>query len=146
MNQNNRLFLINCLRYFNPNEFELAISSFDQIKQMCIDEINKLEDNSPELVEQIVPLKNFEDLYDISNYGYIIDKIKNNRVETYYYTNEKGKKPYSRLTLYKDNKRYQFTLNLLVGKQFLENYDTNKLVLYKDKNKANNRIDNLYQK
>lgn len=87
------------------------------------------------------PVKGYEDLYKISNYGelYIIKK-KRLVVET------KDNQGYTKITLYKDGGREYTQIHRLVAKHFVPNPDNKPLVLHKIplSKGGTNRADNLY--
>lgn len=105
-----------------------------------------------ELPDEVwVPIKGFEDLYEISNYG----RLKHlPRFRNY----SKGKKimygekiseyrpsiqNYARTALRKDNEIYQISIHVVVGLHFLEPVEGKDWINHKDGNKRNNHVSNL---
>ena len=87
------------------------------------------------------PVKDYEQLYLISNYGHIYI-IKKHRlmVET------KDKQGYVKVILYNKSKRKYTFMHKLVAEHFLPNVDNKPLVLHKIpiSKGGTNRVDNLY--
>lgn len=93
------------------------------------------------------PIKNYENLYEISNLGRIRKIGGKNQFGNYKvdkmitpYKNEKG---YLRVGLSKNNKRKIFKLHRLVAEHFLPNPNNYPEINHIDFNKQNNRVDNL---
>lgn len=100
-------------------------------------------------------IKDFEGVYQVSNYGRI--KSCDRTVEKHYrngvlvkcqikekvirhFTNNKG---YSVIRLYKNRKCYHKLIHRLVAEHFIPNPNEYLEVNHKDENKRNNRVDNL---
>lgn len=102
------------------------------------------------LEEKIVDFKGWEDLYQISNYGYIIAKdkyvhYKNGRKSFY-----KGKilKPrnshgYLNLNLHRNNEIKTIKIHQEVAKHFIPKVEGKTFINHIDGNSLNNRADNL---
>ena len=102
-------------------------------------------------------IKDFEGLYQISNYGRVkrlghwreyIGKNQFTTFETKYYVKEhilKVKKDrYLRVQLYIDNKHYEYySVHQLVGEYFIPNPDNKPIVDHKNNNTYDNRVCNL---
>ena len=82
------------------------------------------------------PLKDFEDIYWIDNYG----NIYNSRKILKTFTTRTG---YVCLKLHKDGIRYSKTVHNLVANQFIPNPEDKKEINHIDGDKTNNRVDNL---
>jgi len=110
-------------------------------------------DPEPLLNEEFKDIKEFESLYQISNYG----RVKSLERRTKHFNRFKvcdryipekvlkccyDKDKYLIVTLYKDKIRYWKRIHQIMGYTFLNN-DGNFIVNHKDLNKQNPRIDNL---
>jgi len=93
-------------------------------------------------------IKGFENLYKISTYGRIKSlgngkstnsKTKFERILKSNYSST----GYEKIKLFKDGKRYYFSVHRLVAQTFLSNDKNKKEVNHKDGNKANNNVSNL---
>ena len=85
-------------------------------------------------------IKNYNDLYKISNKGNVISFKR--------YKKGKILKPienhgYLGIRLYKNGKQYYELIHRLVAEHFLENPENKKYVNHKDFNRANNCVENL---
>lgn len=85
------------------------------------------------------PIKDYEGLYEISNYG---------RVKSFYKDKTKILKKgirntYEIIQLSKNKKRKSFQIHRLVAEAFLDNPNNYEIVNHKDFNRINNRVDNL---
>lgn len=99
------------------------------------------------MIEIWKPVKEFEELYEVSNLGNIRKIGCKNQFGKYKlfkeikpYKNEKG---YLRVGLSKNNKRIIKKMHRLVAETFLVNPDNLPEVNHIDGNKQNNRVDNL---
>lgn len=100
------------------------------------------------------PVRNFENLYEVSNLGRvkslektITQKSKNNSISTHTYPT-KILKPYFvnyyQVTLVKDNKKYQRTVHSLVAEAFLKKPSGENITInHKNGFKKDNRVNNL---
>lgn len=95
-------------------------------------------------------VKNYEGLYQISNFGRIksLSRLKNNQYNAYLIKEKilklrKTKYGYNEIKLNKNNTSKVFKVHRLVAQAFLEDYDEKLQVNHKDENKTNNRVDNL---
>lgn len=79
------------------------------------------------------PIKGYEELYEISNFGRIRRYLQLN-------TNNKG---YKHITLIKDNKKTDVSIHRLVAEAFLPNPYNLPCVNHKDENLSNNFVNNL---
>lgn len=93
-------------------------------------------------------IKGFENLYKISTYGRIKSlgngkstnsKTKSERILKSNYSST----GYEKIKLFKDGKRYYFSVHRLVAQTFIYNDKNKKEVNHKDGNKANNNVSNL---
>lgn len=93
----------------------------------------------------------YEGLYEVSSWGKVkgLKRLVGYRRQGFFkWVSEKIltnhiRGTYEFVNLYKENKRNPQNVNVLVAMVFLENYDKNKLVNHKDKNKLNNYYKNL---
>lgn len=95
------------------------------------------------LVEIWKPIKGYEDLYEISNFG---------RVKSFNYMNQGKEKilklhtlkyNYKQIMLQKNNIRKCFLVHRLVAEYFIPNPNNLPYVNHKDENPANNHVSNL---
>lgn len=96
------------------------------------------------------PIKNFEGLYSVSNFGVVKREKTENKSGTGNYAREehvlkqrKNNKGYLLVDLYKNNKRNQCLVHRLVAETFVENPNCYTCVNHKDENKENNNANNL---
>ena len=84
------------------------------------------------------PIKDFENLYEISNLG----RIRNIQTNTFKktYISEYG---YVNVSLYKNKKHYNKRLSRLLAEAFIPNIDNKPTVDHIDRNKQNNEVSNL---
>jgi len=89
--------------------------------------------------EQWLPIKDYEDIYQISNYGRLrrisSGKILIPRIDS--------RGHYYRMNLCVKNVRVDFLLHRIVGKHFISNPDNKLEINHLDGNKANNHASNL---
>ena len=87
------------------------------------------------------PIKDYEDLYLISNLGNVYS-IRNARLLLL----QKSKDGYSKVVLWKNGKAYYTTAHRLVAETFIPNKENKPLVLHKIaiSNGGTNSVDNLY--
>ena len=87
------------------------------------------------------PIKDYEELYLISNYGNVYS-IRNNRELIL----QKSKDGYTKVVLWKNGKPYYTTAHKLVAEAFIPNKDNKPLVLHKKAiiDGGTNCVDNLY--
>lgn len=97
------------------------------------------------------PIKDFEDMYEISNYG-IIKSVDRNiickdgqikPVKSRYIRPADNGHGYKFVNLWKDNKQHRYYVHRLVAETFLSNPDNLSEVNHIDNNKANNSVNNL---
>ena len=81
-------------------------------------------------------IKDYENLYEISNFGNVKNKF-GNIISTF---NNKG---YLCVSLYKNNKKKNYRIHRLVAEHFINNEFNKKEVNHIDGNKLNNNINNL---
>jgi len=96
------------------------------------------------------PIKGFEGLYQISNFGRIISHpktiicgLKKLKIKSKVITNTKSRKGYLRAKLGDKDNRKNFLVHRLVAIAFIENPNNKPFINHKDGNKINNRFDNL---
>lgn len=96
------------------------------------------------------PIKGFEDLYYVNNFGYIKRIATKSKSGTGNYVRKehilsqrKNNKGYKMVDLYKDNKRYQLLVHRLVAEAFVKNPYNLPFVNHKDEDKTNNCSSNL---
>lgn len=86
-------------------------------------------------MEEWKPIKGYEELYSISNYGNVKNKQR---------LLIKGIcKGYNNIVLSKDGIKKTFILHRLVAEHFIKNPDNKKQINHKDLNKLNNNVSNL---
>ena len=101
------------------------------------------------MIEEYRPVKGYEGLYEVSNFGNIksLERInsKGNLVKERIFKTTTNKNIYKSIILIKDSKRSFFTLHQLIAIAFLNHVrNGNKIVVdHIDNNKSNNRLDNL---
>lgn len=91
------------------------------------------------------PIKGYDDLYEISNFGRVksLPKIRGRGV-----SQERILKPhivngYVMVTLCKNNKTFNASVHRLIAEAFIPNPDNKPQINHIDGNKSNNNIDNL---
>ena len=84
------------------------------------------------------PIKDFENIYEISNLG----RIRNIQTNTFKktYISEYG---YVNVSLYKNKKHYNKRLSRLLAEAFISNIDNKPTVDHIDRNRQNNNVKNL---
>lgn len=99
------------------------------------------------------PIKDYEGLYEISNFGKVkslsrnIYNLKNKKFNRK--TKEKilncvsNKKGYLTIQLYKNGKQKQYFVHRLVAQAFINNFQNKPQINHIDGNKKNNKVDNL---
>lgn len=87
---------------------------------------------------QWLPIKGYENLYEVSNYGEV-RSIKNNIILA---ANVK-RNGYRRVSLCKDGKVKEMNVHRLVAMAFIPNFENKPTVNHKDFNRINNHVDNL---
>lgn len=97
------------------------------------------------------PIKDFENMYEISNYG-IIKSVDRNiickdgqikPIKSRYIRPADNGHGYKFVNLWKDNKQHRYYVHRLVAETFLSNPDNLSEVNHIDNNKANNSVNNL---
>lgn len=100
-------------------------------------------------MERFVPIKEFEDLYEISNMGNVKCLPRKKGFGKGWYTKPKIRKyyltnaGYAMVQLIKDKTKHRRTLHRLVAFHFIPNPKNKPQVNHKDKNKLNNKVENL---
>ena len=87
--------------------------------------------------EEFLPIDGFDN-YLVSNFGNVKNS-KTNRILKL----QNHRQGYKEIRLYKNGKFKMFKVHRLVGKAFLENPDSKKVIDHIDENKANNNVRNL---
>lgn len=98
--------------------------------------------------EEWKDIKDFEGLYQISNYGRVksvskISKINGRVYPTIIMTCHPNTKKYLEVELCKNGKQHRYRIHRLVANAFIPNQENKPQVNHKDGNKQNNRLDNL---
>ena len=92
-------------------------------------------------------IKNYEGLYQVSNFGNIKSLTFKNKQGTYkrelILKKALGKNGYHKVILQKDRNRKTVSVHRLVAEAFIPNPENKKCVNHLDCNRTNNRIDNL---
>ena len=90
------------------------------------------------MIEIWKPIKDFENIYEISNLG----RIRNIQTNTFKktYISEYG---YVNVSLYKNKKHYNKRLSRLLAEAFIPNIDNKPTVDHIDRNRLNNDLSNL---
>lgn len=95
------------------------------------------------------PIKGYEGIYEISNFGKVKSIRYFNHVNNKIYSREKilklslNEKGYFRVGLYKSGKEIKFKVHRLVAENFIPNPNKYNEVNHIDGNKQNNCVDNL---
>ena len=91
--------------------------------------------------EEWKPVKGYEELYLISNYGKLYIKKKKRLV-----AETRDKNGYTKVTLYKNGTRKYTRIHILVAEHFIPNVENKPLVLHRIpiSKGGTNRVDNLY--
>jgi hypothetical protein len=90
--------------------------------------------------EVFVPIKGYEGLYEISNYGNVKSlKFNKERIMR----NRKVTGGYLEVELYRDSVSKACRVHRLVGDAFLEKFEGKIVINHKDGNKENNHVSNL---
>ncbi len=96
----------------------------------------KLNKNSE---ETWIAIQGYNGKYLVSSYGRVYNSEREVMMNTY-----KKKDGYERVSLYdKENKIKEYRIHRLVAQHFLKNNDDKKNVIHLDKNKDNNKVNNL---
>ena len=90
-------------------------------------------------MEEWKDIKGFEGLYQISNYGNVMNTKTQKLLIPYLRSNG-----YMGVTLYKNLKKYYLSVHRLVAIHFINNPENKRCVGHLDCNKLNNMVDNLY--
>ena len=90
------------------------------------------------MIEIWKPIKDFENIYEISNLGKVRN-IKNNKLKETWIDNF----GYLCVSLYKNNKKYNRKLARLLAETFIPNPENKPTVDHIDRNKFNNDLSNL---
>lgn len=90
------------------------------------------------LQEQWIPIRGYENLYEVSSFGNV--KSIKRGILLKPYTHKNG---YRSVSLWYKNKKKNKLIHRLVAEAFLPNPNNMEEVNHKDENKANNRLDNL---
>lgn len=109
----------------------------------------ELTDEERQPCEVWKDIKGFNGLYSISNIGRIkrlehkdsMGRLKQEKTLTV----KKRWKRYINVELWKESKRYVYSLHRLVYETFIGNIHNDNFIHHKDGNKENNRVDNLEQ-
>ena len=84
------------------------------------------------------PIKGYEKIYEVSNFGKI--KSLKKKIILKQFENTNG---YFQVELWKNKKGKKFLVHKLVAEEFISNNDNLPYINHKDENKQNNRADNL---
>lgn len=90
-----------------------------------------------------IPIKGYEGLYEISNYGNVKALNYRNRGITKNITPKKHNRGYLHVILYKQNTSKSFLVHRLVAEHFIKKDANQNEINHKDGDKTNNHIDNL---
>ena len=91
---------------------------------------------------QYIPLLNYESIYEIqTSYPYNIRRIANKHIIKPWFDNNTK---YLRITLRKNNKNHNHKIHRLIALQFIPNTNNCKYACFKDSNRANININNIY--
>lgn len=98
-----------------------------------------LKEKNLTMEEMWKPIKNYEGLYEVSNFGNVkrINKVTQNRILKPY-----GER-YPTVSLSKNDKRALYRVHKLVANHFIEKPESHFQVNHKDGIRTNNHIDNL---
>lgn len=96
--------------------------------------------------EEWKPIQDYEELYEVSNYGRVrslVDTHRNIRKEPKILKTGKNGKGYLHVTLWKKGKSKTFKLHRLVTNAFIPNPQNLPQINHKDEDKTNNHVENL---
>ena len=97
-------------------------------------------------VEEWKPIKGYEGLYEVSNFGRVksLDRINccGKRVQSKLFSTQ-AKKNYITVVLNNDGNSKTFRIHRLVAQAFIPNPENKPCVNHKDGNKQNNHVNNL---
>lgn len=85
-------------------------------------------------------IKNYEGLYQISNYGNVKSFVRKNGGELKQVADHQG---YKSVVLCKDNTKKRFKIHKLVALNFIPNLNNLPVINHKNENKSNNKRSNL---
>ena len=100
------------------------------------------------------PIKHYEGLYEVSNYGRVrsLDTLSSVNGKTGKYSRKKtgcilkpqnSSKGYKQITLCNTSGKHIVSVHRLVAEAFIDNPNSLQVVNHKDENKANNHVNNL---
>lgn len=89
------------------------------------------------------PKKDYEGLYEVSNFGNIMSLNYRNTGKSKLLKPIKDKNGYLNVGLYKDGEKKWFLVHRLIAETFIPNPENLPHINHKDEDKTNNRADNL---
>lgn len=89
------------------------------------------------------PVKGFEGLYEVSNYGRVISHHKYAGVENRVMKFKEDKNGYLKVKLCDNGKHKQLFAHRIVAEAFIDNPNNYPMINHKDENKKNNFVENL---
>ena len=85
------------------------------------------------------PINNYEEIYEISNFGNI-KNIKRNKIMKPFVSKKTG---YLQIDLCKNGNKKRYNIHRLVAIHFVDNFDNYNYINHKDENRKNNKAINL---
>lgn len=95
------------------------------------------------MIEIWKPVKNYEGLYEVSNYGRVKSLYKGKRRNGKILKSHGNRDGYLKVLLYNDGKHKWNYIHIIVAQSFIQNPNNYTIVHHKDGNEQNNYVENL---